>query len=438
MFKIEWDITDKKLEWDIGKLFSISDQHDGICLFTSLEDRSAGKNIVGINPVRKFETLNEIDSFLRLNRTEENLPFLLGFIAYDHKDKTEEKGLFGEIHENIFPELCFSLFEYYIVADNSDNSKIKFYRVKYPFTHNRIDPDKVFETQPVQSGKGKSVYKGSSLSKAQFENGVKKIKDHILNGDIYQANLTRKIEAETSLKPLELAVRLKDSNAIEFGVFAKIDGKYVISTSPERFFRVSDGLLTASPIKGTSPRYSDVKKDKDSFDILLNSAKERAELAMIVDLLRNDMNRICSNVEVDGFPLVMKLKNVYHLYSEITGKLNKHDFSDIIKALFPAGSITGCPKVRACQIIEELEGSGRGLYTGNFGWTGLNGDMDFNIMIRTLFYDRGKVFFSVGGGITLLSDPEAEYIETIHKARNIYDALNMEEVWEERYCLTEK
>jgi para-aminobenzoate synthetase component 1 len=197
-------------------------------------------------------------------------------------------------------------------------------------------------------------------------------------------------------------------------------------------------MLTASPIKGTSPRYSDQKKDGDSLSGLLNSGKEKAELAMIVDLLRNDMNRICSNVQVDGFPLLMKLKNVYHLYSDIKGSLNEKDSSKIIRALFPAGSITGCPKVRACQIIEELEGTGRGLYTGNFGWVSLNGDMDFNIMIRTLFYNSGKVFFSTGGGITLLSDPEAEYRETIHKAKNIYDALNMEEVWEERYCLTEK
>ncbi|MBN2857474.1 MAG: chorismate-binding protein, partial [Candidatus Delongbacteria bacterium] len=343
MFKIEWEISDKKLEWDIGKLFSIADQHHGICLFTSLADRSAGKNIVGINPVYRFGSLCDIDNFISTNPSDEFLPFILGCIAYDHKDKTEEKALFADKHENVFPELCFNLFEHYIVADNSDNSSLKLYRVKYPFAHERIEPESFLNVEPADLSGGKTEYIGSSLTKTQFENGVEQIRDYILNGDIYQANLTRKIEAETSFKPVELAVRLKDSNAIEFGVFAKIDGKYVISTSPERFYKVRHGTITASPIKGTSPRYADKKKDRESLSGLENSEKDRAELAMIVDLLRNDMNRICSNVQVEGFPLVMKLKNVYHLYSNITGKLNNHDFSKIIKALFPAGSITGCP-----------------------------------------------------------------------------------------------
>lgn len=438
MFKIEWEIKEIKQNWTVEELFYIAEQYDGICLFTSLDEPAAGKNILGINPVHRFNSLSEIDNFLSLNRTEEKIPLLLGYIAYDHKESTEEKGLFGDIHENIFPEVNFSLFEYYIVAENSDNSTVKLYRIKYPFKHDQIEPDSIFKTQPAKFGQGKTKYKSSSLSKTQFENGVTKIRDYILNGDIYQANLTRKIEAETSFRPVDLALRLKDSNSIQFGVFAKIDDKYVISTSPERFFRIAKEMLTASPIKGTSPRFSDIKKDDESLAGLINSAKDKAELAMIVDLLRNDMNKICSNVEVERFPLIMKLKNVYHLYSNISGRIKKHNFSEIVKALFPAGSITGCPKIRSCQIIEELEGIGRGLYTGNFGWVGLNGDMDFNIMIRTLFYDKGRVFFSTGGGITLLSDPESEYMETIHKARNIYDALNMEEVWEERYCLTEK
>jgi len=438
MFKIRWDITEEKQNWDIGKLFSLTDKYNGICLFTSTEDESAGKNIVGINPVHRFKTLPEIDNFLSLNRSEENIPLLLGYIAYDFKDSTEEKGLYGDIHENIFPELCFCIFEYYIVADNSDNSSIKLIRVNYPFKHEKLDADLIFNTKPVISGKGKTIYKSSSLSKTQFENGVKKIKDYIRKGDIYQTNLTRKINAGTSFKPVELAIRLKDSNSIEFGVFAKIDNKYVISTSPERFFKIGNGILTASPIKGTSPRYKDESLDMKSLSDLENSAKDKAELAMIVDLLRNDMNRICSNVKVEGFPLVMKLSNVYHLYSAIEGKLTTNRFSEILKALFPAGSITGCPKIRACQIIEELEGKGRGPYTGNFGYISFNGNCDFNIMIRTLFFDRGNISFNVGGGITLLSDAESEYRETIHKAKNIYDALNMEEVWEERYCLTEK
>ena len=214
----------------------------------------------------------------------------------------------------------------------------------------------------------------------------------------------------------------------------------MISTTPERFFRVENKVLTTAPVKGTIERSKDPVKDKENLQTLINSGKDKAELAMIVDLLRNDMHKICTedSVFVKYFPMVKKLNNVYHLYSEIEGNLREVSYEKIFKALFPCGSISGCPKVRACQIIEELEGIGRGAYTGSFGYINFNGNSDFNILIRTLFYDNGNISFNVGGGITLLSDPEMEYRETIHKANNIYNAIKMEEIWEERYCLTEK
>jgi len=424
--------------WDTDLLFSVTDKYDGACLFTSTDDQSYGKNIVGINPVLNFTDIDVLESFLRENRSASDTPLVLGHIAYDFKDRLEDQGLYKNVHERIFPEFQFTLYEYYMIADNSDRTKIDLIRMDIPRKYDRIDPGSIFKVDPVRISGGKSVYKGSSLTKEQYQNSVSKIRDYILKGDIYQANLTRKITAETDLTPVELAVRLKNSNSIGFGVFAKSEGKYVISTSPERFLKTDNGILTSSPIKGTVERSDDEQKDIENLDTLLNSQKELAELAMIVDLIRNDMNKVCTGVEVKEFPAVMKLRNVYHLYSDVTGMLVTNKFSDIIAALFPGGSITGCPKIRACQIIEELEGIGRGLYTGNYGYVSFNGNMDFNIMIRTLFCDKGNISFNAGGGITLLSDPENEYKETIHKAKNIYDALNMEEIWEERYCLTEK
>ncbi|MBN2857895.1 MAG: anthranilate synthase component I family protein [Candidatus Delongbacteria bacterium] len=435
--KIGLNSHTQKISWNFELLFTLVEKYDGACLFTSAGDGSYGKNILGINPVLTFSDMLSLDIFLKENISDSEFPLVIGHIAYDHKDRLEEKGLFGNKHEELMPEVEFRVFEYYIIADNSDHSVLKTVKLDIPFKYKAVDPDKIFNHSPEKLKGGSSKYHGSSLTRFEFEENVEKIRDYILSGDIYQANLTRKISAETTFSPFELALRLKDSNSIEFGVYAKYGENFVISTSPERFFKIENSILTSSPIKGTAPRSDDAETDLYNLETLLSSKKELAELAMIVDLIRNDMNKICTEVKVEDFPIVMKLKNVYHLYSEISGRLRTASFFEIIRALFPGGSISGCPKIRACQIIEELEKTGRGLYTGNFGYISFNGNMDFNIMIRTLFYNKGSISFNAGGGITLLSDPESEFIETVHKAKNICSAIDLEEVWEEKSFLTE-
>ncbi|HXK49527.1 MAG TPA: anthranilate synthase component I family protein [Clostridiales bacterium] len=435
--KIGLNSHTQKISWDFELLFTLVEKYDGACLFTSTDDRSYGKNILGINPVMTFNDIFSLDSFLKENISNSEFPLVIGHIAYDHKDRLEEKGLFGNVHEDLMPEVEFRVFEYYIIADNSDHSVLRTVKLDLPFKYIAVDPDKIFNHSAEELKGGSSKYHSSSLTRFEFEKNVEKIRDYILSGDIYQANLTRKITAETTFSPFELALRLKDSNSIEFGVFAKSGENYVISTSPERFMKIENSILTSSPIKGTAPRSDDAETDLYNLETLLNSKKELAELAMIVDLIRNDMNKICTEVKVENFPIVMRLKNVYHLYSDISGRLRTSSFSEITRALFPGGSISGCPKIRACQIIEELEKTGRGLYTGNFGYISFNGNMDFNIMIRTLFYNKGSISFNAGGGITLLSDPESEFIETVHKAKNICSAIDLEEVWEEKSFLTE-
>ena len=405
MLKINKEVYQVSKDWNMEFLFSLTDKYSGMCLFTSSEDKSSGKNIIGINPVLNLSRPEEIDDLIMLNQDSRDIPLALGYIAYDYKDSLEEPGLFSDLHENKFPEFNFSVFEYYIIADNSDTKNLKIIKLDLPMKYNRIGESEILQTEILPVREGTTDYLGSSLSKDEFEEGVSKIKEYIRSGDIYQVNLTRKISGRTSFSPFDIALRLKNSNPVEFGVFAKTGGKYVISTSPERFFRVENSTMTAEPIKGTIRRSESEAEDKINLSNLIKNKKELAELSMIVDLLRNDMNKICSDVAVKGFPQVMKLKNVYHLYSVIEGKLENCSFTEIIKALFPGGSITGCPKIRACQIIEELEKNGRGLYTGNFGYINFNGNMDFNIMIRTLFYDNGIISFNTGGGITLLSDP---------------------------------
>ena len=454
MWKIRSEISEKKFDWNFELFFQAADKFDGTFLFTNDPENNSGKNILGVNPVvvisgdtvrfgdksKKINPLKLIDEILRINNTNIDLPLLLGYLSYDYKDQLEEKGLFAGLQHRNLPQIRFVIYEYYITTENDDKHFTEIVKLNFEFEYKKFDIEKVFNLEIEKNTGGSSKYIDSSLSRDEFKNGVEKIKKYVKQGDIYQANLTREITGTTDIKPVELASRLSQSNPIEFGVFSKINDKYMISTTPERFFSVKNKTLTTSPVKGTIERSKYPVEDKNNLQTLLNSDKDKAELAMIVDLLRNDMHKICTknSVFVKDFPMVKKLNNVYHLYSEIEGELKEVSYEKIFKALFPCGSISGCPKVRSCQIIEELENIGRGAYTGSFGYVNFNGDSGFNILIRTLFYDKGNISFNVGGGITLLSDPEMEYRETIHKANNIYNAIKMEEIWEERYCLTEK
>jgi para-aminobenzoate synthetase component 1 len=265
----------------------------------------------------------------------------------------------------------------------------------------------------------------TNMNEPSFIEKVGKIQEYIRAGDIYQANLTREISGTFSGDVVSLAHKLLESNNIEFGCFMVAGQNFLISTSPERFFKVENDVITVSPIKGTAPRGESALEDAERKHNLLNDKKNLRELAMIVDLLRNDISRVCKagTVKVDTFPVLKTLRNVHHLVADISGKLEKKTFREIMIALFPGGSISGCPKIRACQIIEELENQPRGPYTGSLGYICKDGTMDFNILIRTLFVCNEKICFNVGGGITLLSHPLDEFDETNHKALNILAVL---------------
>jgi para-aminobenzoate synthetase component 1 len=455
-----WNITVTEktisIPIDIASLIRQVKESRGIFLFNN---HSSGMNIVGLNPVvvikddsvrygsrsvRIEDSLEAIDTIVAAQKGTGDDAVLMGYIAYDYKARLEEPGLYTDLRQALFPDLYFALFEYYLLFQHS-YQRVRLLQVTFPFTYEKLTIGEVVKhiSMPLTfTEKEKhSFYSGTSLPKASFEEAVRRTISYIRAGDIYQANITRSIYGETELDEVELGDRLYRSNRIDCGVFASIEGKYVISTSPERFFRVDNGTILTSPIKGTIEKKKDPHQNKKNKKALLTSEKNLAELAMIVDLLRNDISKFCceNTVRVSGFPMLKELDNVYHLVSDIEGKLMDNvRFGDMIKAMFPGGSITGCPKIRACQIIEEYEKEGRGIYTGSFGYVSFHGRMDFNIMIRSLFLYGTSFIFNVGGGITLLSDPCKEYEETIYKAKNIYDAISLEEVWEERYCLTDK
>jgi para-aminobenzoate synthetase component 1 len=226
--------------------------------------------------------------------------------------------------------------------------------------------------------------------------------------------------------PFDLYERLRERNAAPFAGLFDVGDAVVASASPERFLRVEAGAVETRPIKGTRPRGTSADEDGARAAELLHSAKDRAENVMIVDLMRNDLGRVCQYGSV-RVPAVCRLESyryVHHLVSEVRGRLRDGlGPVDLLRAAFPGGSVTGAPKVRAMEIIAELEPSARGPYCGALGYIGFDGTMDTNILIRTFTMSRGWVQFPVGGGIVADSDPQGEYEETLHKAEGLLRAL---------------
>ncbi|HET8712783.1 MAG TPA: aminodeoxychorismate synthase component I [Gemmatimonadales bacterium] len=268
----------------------------------------------------------------------------------------------------------------------------------------------------------------SNFSRAEYEAAVSRIREYIAAGDVYQANLAQRFQAPFTGSALALYRRLRARNPAPFGAYLEFSGAAIASISPERFLRFDPAtrVVEARPIKGTRPRGNGAEKDRVLARELLASEKDRAENVMIVDLLRNDLGKVCR----PGSVLVPKLfaleshPTVHHLVSTVTGVLaDGKDGFDLLRAAFPGGSVTGAPKIRAMEIIAELERAPRGVYCGAIGYVSRTGAMDFNIPIRTIVVRDGRASFHAGAGIVWDSDPAAEYQETLAKARTMIEAL---------------
>lgn len=266
----------------------------------------------------------------------------------------------------------------------------------------------------------------SNFTKEEYIKALEKLKEYIKAGDIYQANLTQRFECDLDISPYELYGKLRTINPAPFASFIDFGEGHIVSSSPERFIKINDRIIETRPIKGTRPRGKNPEEDKQNREELLSSEKDKAELLMIVDLERNDLGKISKtgSVKVTELFHLEEYATVYHLVSTVIGKMKDNcDVTDIIRATFPGGSITGAPKIRAMEIIDELEPTQRNIYTGSIGYIGFNGDTDLNIVIRTIVCKDNKAYFQVGGGIVWDSDPEMEYEETLHKARALMMAL---------------
>lgn len=265
-----------------------------------------------------------------------------------------------------------------------------------------------------------------NLTVEEYCDAVARVKGHIEAGDIYQANLTQRFTVRTDAAPETLYRRLRRASPSSHAAFLPWGQHAVISSSPELFLRLTDGHVVTRPIKGTRPRTGDPTRDIEHRRALATSEKERAELAMIIDLLRNDLGRVCSygTIRVERAWDIEEHPTVFHQVATISGSLAPgRSWVDLLLATYPGGSITGAPKIRAMQIIDELEPTPRGVYCGSIGMIGLDGSLSLNIAIRTIVQQGDEVSFHAGGAIVADSTPEQEYDECIAKAGGMLRAL---------------
>ena len=386
----------------------------------------------------------ELDPFTALRRVLQHcsmpdlgapLPLcggLLGYFAYDLKDCLEQLPTTSVddlelplmqlvapaiivIHDRVSEETT-------LLAMRLQGDDAAFHRDLARFKEALSAKAEAFSAEAPQAS-GKCA---SGFSRAGYLSAVEAIRGYIVEGDVYQVNMSQRFQAPNAGDPFDCFARMFAANPAPFFAYINAGDHQIVSTSPERFIELRNGSVETRPIKGTRPRGKTPAEDDALRTELLDSAKEEAELSMIVDLLRNDIGKVCrpGSVRVLEHKRVEAYQNVYHLVSIVKGELDPGtDAVDLLRATFPGGSITGCPKIRAMEIIDELEPVRRHVYTGSIGYVGFDGTMDLSIAIRTATFTGGKVVFSVGGGIVFDSDPANEFDETLHKGRTLMDAL---------------
>ena len=345
----------------------------------------------------------------------------VGLVSYDYNrylEKIENK----TIDDLELPELYFVVPKLIIIKNEETKElfEIDFDEKNYIWDLDSEISEPVIENREI-SWDDLNRFE-TNISKEKFMDIVEKAKFYVKEGDIFQVNLSQRFGAEIGKdESIELYRILRAINPSPFASLVHINDFKLISQSPERLVRLKDGIADTRPIAGTRRlvKGNEVKNEELAME-LKNDPKECAEHVMLVDLERNDIGKIAEfgTVEVDEFMVIERYSHVMHLVSNVKGKLKKDlDAFDLLKAMFPGGTITGAPKIRSMEIIEELEPTRRGFYTGSLGFVGYNGDMDFNIIIRSFIEKNNKVYFQVGAGIVYDSIPEREYKETINKAR---------------------
>ncbi|UMZ74922.1 aminodeoxychorismate synthase component I [Natranaerofaba carboxydovora] len=443
-------IREIKTSLDPFQIFTIfRDEDHSFILDSYLNPERLGRySFIGTEP---FEIIKGKDSdedlfeVLRQKIKEYNvendsdLPFVggaVGYISYDACHYIEKKLPRTAIDDINVPDLYFGLYDAVIIVDNLEQKTY----VASPGLNPSKEEEKIDRLcerieRAEREGIDPIYYEEkdfppvelkSNFKKEEYYSTLQKIKDYIEAGDIYQANLTQRFEGNVPMSSYELYRDLRRVSPAPFGAFLNFGEVDILSNSPERFIQLRGDQIETRPIKGTRPRGRTPEEDRMYREELVRSEKDKAELLMIVDLERNDIGRVSETGTV-RVPELFKLEeysNVHHLVATVVGRLREDkDVIDLIKATFPGGSITGAPKIRAMEIIDEVEPTQRNVYTGSIGYLGFDGSLDLNIAIRTMVKKGDKVYFQVGGGIVWDSDVKEEYEETFKKAASIKKAL---------------
>ncbi|WP_026884825.1 aminodeoxychorismate synthase component I [Clostridium akagii] len=413
---------------DSGRDYEIIGRYSfiGVNPFITIKEKAG---IVWIDGVEvKGDIFYNLQKILQKYKIENytEIPFIaggIGYLAYDLGREIEVLPS-NALDDVIIPQVYYNFYDNLIIIDNLKKQtfvsalgilngameSIEDIRIK-------IRNGKEVEYKSVTKIIKKENFK-SNFTKEKYLEAVDKVINYIKNGDIYVMNLTQRFHCDYIGDSYELYKDLRNISPAPFSAYMKLEGFEIACSSPERFLNVANKIANTRPIKGTRPRGTDPEQDDLLIQELKNSEKEKSELLMIVDLERNDLSKVCqpNSVKVTELYKIETYSTVHHLVANITGRLkDQYNVIDCIKACFPGGSITGAPKIRSMEIIEELEDVRRNLYTGCIGYLGFDESTDLNIVIRTIHLKQGKAYFGVGGGITYESEREFEYEETLQK-----------------------
>ncbi len=421
----------KKIKWTSPILLAqkISQNHDKnwAFLYSGLNDEIKNSvSIIAIFEKKQYNNLEKIRKILPKKSQKNYENALFGYVSYEYKNSLEN---FSKTKKSPISLPIIHFAEYKLILEFNHDKQIL-----TAFYDSQKDLKKVlsYENIKTEITKIKTNSLKSNFSNQEYLDAIKEIKEKIAQGQIYQTNLTRKFYGKFNLQKhqqfFDLFKTLANSSPANFSTFLKIDKNYIISSSPELFLKIEDKKILSRPIKGTSARSKDKIQDQKNKNYLLESAKEKAENLMIVDLVRNDLSRVCeaSSIKVNNLFQVNSYKTLHHLSSEISGKIQDNfDAIDSFKAAFPAGSMTGAPKIEAIKIASEFEKLDRGIYSGAIGFFTSLEDANFNVVIRTLVCKKNEFEFQVGGAITYDSDEKKELEETFIKAKAILNAINL-------------
>lgn len=429
-----------------------ADERDSVFLDSSLVNKLGRYSIIGVCPYLKLikddsgfyindQRVTEIsfEEYLKKYLTEhvdENrseLPIVsgaIGYFSYEYGRKLMEVPSNKEELVSI-PDVVLVFYDFYMIEDRHEN---RTYLIANGITEDAEKQIKSVEkriAEPLdENGRIKKesydIEIRPNFEKEEYKQAVDDMIRYIIEGDIYITNMTQQLSVKSEKKPLDVFYDLRKNNPSPFGGYMDYGDYQIVCASPERFLKMKKGHVNTRPIKGTRKRGETPEEDLCMRNELENSEKDKSELLMIVDLERNDLNRVCrpGSVKVTELFTVEEYATVFHLVSDIEGELEADkNVMDLLEATFPGGSISGAPKYRAMEIIDELENNRRNLYTGSIGYLTLDGDCDFNIVIRTALHKDGMYHLGVGGGITAESDLEFEYEETLQKAKAVLEAM---------------